>query len=157
MKLEGIEGAFAISGFILISLSLIFLILAISSAKKKVYTKHRLFIFIATTLNILFLISYVIRWSIYGDTQFVGPENIKLYVYFPILIIHILTALVSIWVVGKQLVQASRNVEIKNGIPTFPKEYRSTHTKKGRIASVIWGFSFLGGIITFLFLYVLYQ
>ena len=112
--------------------------------------------FIATTLNVLFLISYIIRWSIYGDTNFTGPENIKLYVYFPILIIHILTALVSIWVVGRQLVQAANNVEIKNGIPSFPKEFRSTHTQKGRVAAVIWGLSFLGGIITFLFLYVLY-
>ncbi len=156
MELEGTEGIFAISGFILISLSLIFLILAISYAKKKIYTKHRLFILVATTLNILFLISYVIRWSIYGDTEFAGPENIKLYVYFPILIIHISTALVSIWVVGRQLVQAIKNVEMKNNIPTFPKEFRSTHTRKGRIASMIWGLSFLGGIITFIFLYVLY-
>ncbi len=156
MELEGTEGIFAISGFILISLSLIFLILAISYAKKKKYANHRLFILGATTLNILFLISYIIRWSIYGDTQFTGPENIKLYVYFPILILHICTALVSIWVVSKQLVQAIKNVEIKNGIPTFSKEFRSTHTSKGRIASMIWGLSFLGGIITFLFLYVLY-
>jgi putative membrane protein len=156
MELEGTEGIFAILGFILISLSLIFLILAITFAKRRQYAKHRLFISVATSLNILFLVSYVIRWSIYGDTQFAGPENIKHYVYYPILIIHILTALVSIWVVGKQLVQAAKNVKFKDGLPTFPKEYRSTHRQKGRIVATIWGLSFLGGIITFLFLYVLY-
>jgi uncharacterized membrane protein YozB (DUF420 family) len=111
----------------------------------------------AILTNFLFLILYVTRLFSEGNTHFKGPKNHQNFIYLPILIFHIVTALISIFYVVKQVLMVIRHVNNSpNGTPQFMGEIRLQHRKNGLLTFYIWSFSFLGGIIIFLLLYVIY-
>ncbi|MBW7476444.1 DUF420 domain-containing protein [Paenibacillus oenotherae] len=73
----------------------IFLLLSLYAIKKKNIPLHRNFILMAFTSTALFLVSYVIYHFITEPTKFGGSEWLK-YVYFFVLITHVLLAIVNV-------------------------------------------------------------
>ena len=76
-------------------LSTIFLILWFIAIKNKNEKRHKSFIMSALFTSGLFLISYIIYHFAHGDTKFLNPGSIK-YVYFFILISHILLSVITL-------------------------------------------------------------
>ncbi len=67
------------------------LVLALAAVKKKNYVLHKNVMFGAIILSILFLVSYIAHHLLAGDTVYGGEGAIR-YVYFFILITHIILA-----------------------------------------------------------------
>lgn len=67
------------------------LVLALAAVKKKNYMLHKNVMFGAIILSILFLVSYIAHHLLAGDTVYGGEGAIR-YVYFFILITHIILA-----------------------------------------------------------------
>lgn len=146
-----------LSGFFFIAISLIFLLTAVYYAKNRNFKLHRRFMLFAVTTNAIFLIIYVFRFSIFGDTKFTGPDNIRFFIYYPILIIHITGAIISIALIYIQLKQALTEAKLSSkGQYYFENsERRKRHRSFGTKVAYIWGASFVGGIIVFFMLYII--
>ena len=71
----------------------IMLIAAYVAVRKKNYLQHKKFMFAAIYLSILFLLSYIAHHLFAGETKFGGEGAIR-YVYYFILITHIILAAV---------------------------------------------------------------
>ncbi len=147
----------AIAGFAAILISLVLLSSAYIAARKKNYNAHKWLMLFAVSTNLTFLILYIIRWLTEGDTKFGGPSSIFYFVYIPVLIIHILTALISVFFVSKQVWLGLMKTKISaDGKIAFIGKFRKIHRYIGKIAIIIWIFSFIGGISIFFMLYLLY-
>ena len=145
----------AISGFITIALGLVVLIAGNIQGKKKKLKNHKRLMIAAVLLAFIFLVQYVIRFSMGEETKFEGNEVIRNYVYFPVLIIHILFAHVTIVIVLIHVKRASQNLIQNSDIPQFPKEYREQHKSFGKKVFPLWTTPYLGGILFFFLLYVI--
>lgn len=73
------------------ALTAIVLIYAFIQIKKKNVEKHRKAIYVAMVFSAIFLLGYVVYHIHYPDTKFCGVGAIR-YVYFPMLILHIILA-----------------------------------------------------------------
>lgn len=71
----------------------VLLVLALIAVKGRRYLAHRNLMFAAIILSSLFLVSYILHHLLAGDTKFGGEGSIR-YVYFFILITHIILAAV---------------------------------------------------------------
>lgn len=91
---------------------------------------------------LLFLIIYVSRTAIVGNTSFGGPDNIKIY-YTIFLIFHILLS-----ITGATFGVITLRIAFKGN---FEK-----HKKLGPVTSIIWFFTAITGVMVYLFLYVIY-
>ncbi|AGN02000.1 hypothetical protein L593_10275 [Salinarchaeum sp. Harcht-Bsk1] len=110
--------------------------------------RHRKLMVSSAGLFAAFLVLYLYRVSLLGPHGFPGPDAVYLYVYLPLLAIHILLAMVCVpllWFVG--LLGATR---------TVPEIRQSPHAKYGRIAASLWLISFSLGVVVYLLLYVVY-
>lgn len=145
----------AISGFITIATGLVVLIAGYLQGKRKNLRSHKKLMMAAVFLAFAFLVQYIIRVSMGEETKFEGNETIKNFVYLPILIIHIIFAIVTIAAVIVHVRRASRNLLKNAKVPQFPKEYREQHRSFGKKVFNIWIVSYIGGIIVFVLLYVI--
>ena len=82
---------FATVNAVINSLVSITLVVAYVAIRKKQYIMHRNLMYGAIVLSILFLVSYILHHLLAGDTRFGGEGAIR-YVYFFILITHIILA-----------------------------------------------------------------
>jgi len=82
---------FATINAVINSLVSITLIIAYVAIRKKQYIMHRNLMYGAIVLSVLFLVSYILHHLLAGDTKFGGEGAIR-YVYFFILITHIILA-----------------------------------------------------------------
>ena len=82
---------FATINAIINSLVSITLVVAYIAVRKKQYIMHRNLMYAAIVLSVLFLVSYILHHLLAGDTRFGGEGAIR-YVYFFILITHIILA-----------------------------------------------------------------
>ncbi|QCC52605.1 DUF420 domain-containing protein [Halapricum salinum] len=109
--------------------------------------RHRRLMLTSLGLFLGFLALYLLRVAIEGPTSFGGPEWLKLWVYYPILGVHMLLAIVCIPLVYHVLLL---------GLTHAPAELSETlHPRLGRIAATLWLISFSLGIVVYLMLYVL--
>ncbi|MFV2016294.1 MAG: DUF420 domain-containing protein [Candidatus Heimdallarchaeota archaeon] len=147
----------AISGFITIAIGLVVLLVAYFQARSKNYKNHRKLMIFAVITLALFLLQYLIRLGILREeTKFEGDENFRNFVYIPILIIHITTAVITIGLITKHGRRTLRNQQFtEQGVPYFPKEYRQDHRSYGKKVFLFWLISYLGGIIVFIMLYLI--
>ncbi len=144
-------------GFSTIAISLFLLLLAYLAVKSKHYRTHKLSMVMATISNSLFLIFYIIRLVTEGNSEFEGPNWFFKSIYIPILTIHILTAIASIYFVIVQLYSGFKGeAKDSNSNLILSGKYRLQHVRLGPRAIVVWGSSFIGGISVFLMLYVLF-
>jgi len=84
---------FALINAVINSLVSVSLVAAYVAVRRKNYTGHRNLMYVAIALSVLFLVSYIAHHLLAGDTRFGGEGAIR-YVYFFILITHIILAAV---------------------------------------------------------------
>ncbi|HLS65611.1 MAG TPA: DUF420 domain-containing protein [Pseudogracilibacillus sp.] len=101
-------------------------------------------VMVAAALSALaFLIIYVSRTAIVGNTSFGGPDHIKIY-YTIFLIFHIILSTTGAIF----------------GIVTLRLAFKGNftrHKKLGPVTSIIWFFTALTGVAVYLLLYVFYK
>ena len=102
MSLES-ASSLALIGFSLILFSLIFVLIAFIAIKMKQFKIHRNFMGMAILTNSSFLVTYIFRLFTEGNVEFPGPNWFLYGIYLPLLVIHIFTAIVSIYFVLRQL------------------------------------------------------
>lgn len=109
---------------------------------------HRRLMLAAAALICAFLVLYVTRVALGGVKAFPGPPAIRLYVYLPILAIHIVLSIVSVPPVIYNLLI---------GLTLPVGDIAGTgHPKVGRVAVALWSVSLALGIVVYLLLNVIY-
>jgi putative membrane protein len=108
---------------------------AIKAGKKEVHIRHML---TAVGTSALFLVSYVIYHYFQGDTKFTNPGVIK-YLYFFILISHILLSIVNVPAVFGTLYHAGN------------KNYEK-HKKWAKWTFPVWLYVSVTGVLVYIFL-----
>ena len=117
-------------------------------ARQQAIQRHRIAMLASTLLFALFLALYLYRIALVGTTDFPGPQTIYIFVYLPVLAVHMLLAIVCVPLVTYALVLSSVH-------PTSELN-RTNHPRVGRIAAPLWLISFVLGIVVYLLLYVVY-
>jgi putative membrane protein len=146
----------AIAGFIIIGFGLILLQFGFFQAKKKNFNNHRILMIVATVFNALFLILYIIRFIFTSETTFPGPDIIRNFIYYPILISHIILSIYVIYLVITLLSKTIPNYEITSDKKIIlGKDIRDWHRKMGIKTYILWTISFAGGISVFVMLYLI--
>lgn len=110
--------------------------------------RHRKLMVASAGLFATFLALYLYRVVLLGPHPFPGGDAVYLYVYLPLLAVHVLLAVVCVpllYYVG--LLAATRSV---------PELRESPHPRVGRVAAALWLVSFSLGIVVYLLLYVVY-
>ncbi len=109
---------------------------------------HRKLMLVSVTLISMFLILYITRVALGGIKAFPGPPGIRLYVYLPILTVHIGLSILSVPPVAYNLLigLTYNSADIT----------RTRHPQVGRIAVSMWSLSLALGIVVYLLLNVLY-
>jgi putative membrane protein len=110
--------------------------------------RHRRFMLTTTGLFAVFLVAYLYRVALEGPTDFAGPAAVETYLYFPLLGIHILLAIVCVPLVIYALLLA-----LTHSIAELPE---TRHPTVGKAAAALWLVSFTLGTAVYLLLYVLY-
>jgi putative membrane protein len=155
-------GIFGTSAGVLSDLSLLFevVILAIITfswlkVRKEDSNIHHNLTIIAVILNVIFVLSYMVRTIVEGSTEFQGPEGVRVGVYLPVVIVH---GLVSTLVLFMSLVLIYISIKwgSKNEKWSFSQEKKSRHKKMGRIMFLLWYIAMITGIIVYVLLYVAY-
>jgi len=110
--------------------------------------RHRRAMLAALVLFAVFLVLYLYRVALLGPTHFGGPDIVARFVYYPLLAVHILLAVVCIPLLYYVLLLAvTRSV---------PELAGTLHPRVGRIAATLWMVSFALGTGVYLMLYVVY-
>lgn len=112
------------------------LILGLGFIKAKKYEMHRNVMMIAMVLSFFFLLSYIAHHLLTGDTTFGGQGLIR-YIYFPILISHIILAAVILPFI---LLTTYRALTADFG----------AHKRIARITFPIWLYVSITGVIVYL-------
>ncbi|MDW0109342.1 DUF420 domain-containing protein [Sporosarcina aquimarina] len=103
---------------------------------------HKKVMIAASISALLFLVIYLSRTAILGNTSFGGPDNIKIY-YTIFLIFHICLATFGAFLGVLSLVSG-----FKDNLPR--------HRRLGPVTSTVWVFAALTGVVVYLLLYVFY-
>lgn len=125
-----------------IVLSAIFVAIGWNLIRQKKIEAHKKMMTAAAVSAVLFLIIYVSRTALVGNTAFWGPDSIKVY-YTIFLIFHI-----NLATFGAILGGITLRAGYKNKL--------ALHRKLGPIASVVWLLTAITGVVVYVLLYVLY-
>jgi putative membrane protein len=99
---------------------------------------HRRDMLAAAALISAFLVLYVTRVALGGTKAFPGPAAVRLYLYLPVLAVHVLLSVVSVpLVVYNLVVGLSRPADAVG---------TTAHPRVGRAAVVLWSLSLALGI-----------
>lgn len=107
------------------------------------YTTHKYIMLTCICLSVLFLISYICHHLFSGSTEFGGEGTIR-YVYFFILITHIILAAIILPFI---LFTAYRALILEN----------AAHRKLARITWPIWFYVALSGVAVYMFISPYYE
>lgn len=93
----------------------------------------------------LFLVMYVTRIYLGGIKEFPGPESVYIYIYLPVLVIHLALSIICIQpVLYVALIGLTHRIE---DIPSTKHKYI------GRIAVPMWIVSLALGLVVYVMLY----
>lgn len=107
-------------------------------------------------VDLLFLVSYMVKSLIEGGTEFRGPSAVKLTVYLPTVIFHSIISIVIIIFAVIMIITAYKwNKKVK-GKWKLGAEKGAKHRKYGLYFLIVWYISFITGMIVYLLLYVIY-
>lgn len=120
----------------------------IRAIRRRDIQTHRRRMLASAGLFALFLVLYLYRVSLEGPSEFPGPDAVYLYLYLPILAIHILLAIVAVPVVYYTLLLA-----VTRPVSELPE---TPHARVGTVAATLWLVSFSLGIAVWLMLHVLF-
>ena len=126
-----------------IVLSAIFVAFGWYLVKKGNIEAHKKIMFLGAIFALTFFLIYLSRTIFIGNTEFGGPDDVKIY-YTIFLFFHILLATTG-GVFGIVTLFYAFNNKI------------SRHKKIGPITSTIWFFTATTGVIVYLLLYVFYR
>jgi putative membrane protein len=118
------------------SFTFVFLLMALFAIKQKNITLHRRFIFAAFTTTALFLVTYVTYHFLAESTSFGGEGPVR-YIYFFILLTHILLAII---IVPFALLTVARGLNMQV----------EKHRKIARWTMPLWLYVSLTGVIVYL-------
>lgn len=108
-------------------------------------TLHRIAMPSALGLISLFLVMYVTRIYLGGIKEFPGPESVYIYIYLPVLVIHLALSIICIQpVLYVALIGLTHRIE---DIPSTKHKYI------GRIAVPMWIVSLALGLVVYVMLY----
>ncbi|WP_132059575.1 DUF420 domain-containing protein [Halorussus amylolyticus] len=108
--------------------------------------RHRKGMVAGVVLFATFLVLYLYRVALLGPTPFEGPAVIERFVFFPLLGIHVLLAIVCIPLLYYVLLLA---------VTRPVSELSATaHPRIGRVAASLWLISFSLGVVVYLLLYL---
>lgn len=110
--------------------------------------RHQRLMLTTFGLFVTFLVLYLYRVIFEGPTEFAGPTIVETYVYFPLLAIHILLAIVAIPFVYYVLLLA-----VSYPVARLPQTH---HPRAGKVAASLWLISFSLGIVVYVLLYVIW-
>ncbi|MFT4890486.1 MAG: putative membrane protein [Halobacteriales archaeon] len=110
--------------------------------------RHRRYMLASFLLFATFLVLYLYKVALDGPTTFPGEGAVETFVYFPVLAVHILLAIVALPAVYYVLLLAY----------SYPIHELSTtaHPRVGRVAATLWLVSFVLGEVVYVMLYWLY-
>ncbi len=128
---------------VFIVISAVLLLIGWRYIKKGEEEKHKNFMIASAVFAVLFLIFYISRTALIGNTSFGGPDHIKMY-YTVFLIFHIVLATTS-FVFGV--------ITIRTGL----KGNYAKHRRLGPVTGVIWTLTAITGVMVYLLLYVFYS
>lgn len=115
--------------------------------KQRAVGRHRILMGTSFILFGIFLILYLYRVAMLGPSPFDGSEFLRIYVYYPILVTHILLAVICVPFVIYALI-----LGLTRDITELPQ---TNHKQAGRIAASLWIISFLMGLLIYALLYLL--
>lgn len=104
---------------------------------------HKKTMFAAAVAAVLFFIIYISRTVFVGNSQFGGPDELKIY-YTIFLIFHIILATTSA-VFGLMTLYTGWKNNLKK------------HRKLGPFTSIIWFFTAITGVTVYCLLYIFYE
>jgi len=107
---------------------------------------HRRGMLAGVVLFAAFLTLYLYRVALLGPTHFDGPAVVEQYVFYPLLGIHVLLAVVCIPLLYYVLLLALTRPASDLG--------ETNHPRVGRVAAALWLTSFGLGIVVYLLLYL---
>lgn len=110
--------------------------------------RHRALMIAATALFVVFLALYLYKVALRGPAAFGGPDTVYRFVYLPVLVVHVLLAVVTVPLVTHALVLA--------GLYDISELPSTRHPTVGRAAAVLWVVSYALGEVVYLLLYVVY-
>lgn len=128
---------------LLIVLSAIFVAIGWNLILKRKIEAHKKMMIAAAVAAVCFLVIYLSRTILIGNTSFGGPDHLKIY-YTIFLIFHINLAIFGA-VLGV--------ITIRSGL----KNNLTKHRRLGPIASIVWFFTAITGVLVYLLLYVFYK
>jgi putative membrane protein len=131
-----------INGFVN-SLTSLFLLIALAAIRRGNIALHRTSMLICVGLGLFFLVTYILYHLTHTSTHFGGTSNIK-YVYYILLITHIILAAVVVYFVLKALYFAFNN--------DFER-----HKKVVRWAFPIWLYVSVSGVLVYLMISPYYK
>jgi len=124
--------------------------LGVRAVRRGRIDRHRRLMGTSFALFLTFLVLYLYKVALKGPRGFpeTAPAFVETYVYYPILGIHMLLAVVSLPLLYYVLLLA-----YTHSIQELP---RTNHPRVGRAAAVLWSVSFFLGFVVYLLLYVLF-
>lgn len=155
-------GFLGTSAGVVSDLSLIFevVILAIITfawlkARLKESNLHHKMTIIAVVLNVLFVLSYMIKSFVDDPPTFQGPGSMRVGVYLPVVIVHGLVSTIVL-ILSLVLVYVSIKWGTKEKKWKFSKEKKPKHKKFGKFMFLMWYIAMITGIIVYILLYMAY-
>ena len=139
MNIEAIGSALATFNAALNLTSAVLLLAGLRFILRKDITRHRRCMLGAVGSSALFLVLYVIRFSLTGTHPFPGPDSVRPY-YLAILFSHMILAVVILPLVLRLLFLASR-------------ERFDAHRRLARWTFPVWLYVSLTGLVVYLMLY----
>lgn len=131
---------------VLSAMAIVTILVGVRAIRNGNIDTHRRAMLTSAGLFGLFLGLYLYRVSLEGPTTFRGPDEIRRFVYLPLLAVHILLAIVCVPLVYYALFLAGTH-DVSE-LPDTP------HARVGRIAAILWLVSFTLGILVWLMLHV---
>ncbi|MFC7227286.1 DUF420 domain-containing protein [Salinirubellus salinus] len=122
----------------------------VAFARRGEYDRHRALMLVSLVLFAVFLVLYLYKVSIQGPAGFPaeGPAVVERFVYFPVLAIHILLAVICVPLLYYVLLLALTR--------PLAEVFDTQHKRVARVAASLWLVSFLLGNVVYLLLYVVY-
>jgi putative membrane protein len=124
------------------------IVVGVRAIRRDDVARHRRAMLTTLGLFALFLVLYLYKVAVQGPTPFEGPAVIDQFVYLPLLVVHVLLAVVCIPLLYYVLLVALTR--------PVPEIRESLHPRIGRIAAALWLISFALGTAVYLLLYVLF-
>ncbi|MEF8852524.1 MAG: DUF420 domain-containing protein [Haloarculaceae archaeon] len=124
------------------------ILVGVRAVRRGNVTRHRRMMLSTTGLFAVFLVAYLYRVALEGPTDFPGPGVVEQFVYYPVLGVHILLAIVCVPLVIYALLLA-----LTHPVAELPE---TRHPTVGRVAAALWLVSFVLGTVVYLLLYVVY-